>query len=122
MHAWSASKDLFATRRKHRLERFDTVVSRFQKEVLYHGLRTLELSDQHLCVRAARHLAAHFGHHTVAAGAVQNDNDAPFPRLHEIRGFGTLMLGDPWRTSTSSPFPSCHSFGYLPESRSKNTR
>jgi hypothetical protein len=122
MHTWSASKDFFATRRKYRLERFDAVVSRFQKEVLYRGLRTLELRDQHLCVRAAWHLAAHFGHHTVAARAVEDDNDSALPRLHEIRGLGTLMLSDPWRTSTLSPFPSCHSFGCLPESHPKNTR
>lgn len=117
LNAWSASQHLFAAGGQNCLECFDAVVRCLEEKVLHYGLSTLELRDQHLRVCTAWHFTAHLGHDAIATRAMQNNNDTPFPRLHEIRGFGTLMLGDPRRTATSatSPFPFCHSFGYLPE-------
>src|SRR5881394_3954940 len=113
----SALEYLFATGGEHSLQRLDAIVGRFEKEILHNGLGALELRDQHLRVRPARHLAAYFGHDTIAACPMQNHDDAPFSRLHEIRGLRRLMLRDPGRTP--SPFPFCHGFGHLPERRSK---
>jgi hypothetical protein len=107
---------LFATSGEHSLQRLDAIVGRFEKEILHDGLGALELRDQHLRVRPARHLAAYFGHDPIATCPMQNHDDAPFSRLHEIRGLRRLMLRDPGRTP--SPFPFCHSFGRLPERRS----
>jgi hypothetical protein len=109
--AWPATQYLFAAGGEDGLERFDTVVRRLEEEILHGGLGALELRDQHLGVRPARHLAAHLRHDAIAARAVQNHEDAPFSRLHEVRGPGHLVLRDPRR---SRPFPFCHSFGRLP--------
>jgi hypothetical protein len=116
MNARPASKDLLTTCRQNGLERFDSVVRGLEKEILHHGLGALELGDQHLRVRPARHFAAHLRYDAIAARAVQDYEDAPLSRLHEVRGLGHLMLRDPRR---STPFPFCHSFGRLPERRSK---
>ena len=122
VNARSATQHLLATRGEHSLERFDTVIGRLEEKILHYRFGTLQLRDQHLRVRSTRHLATDFGHDTVAARAVQDDEDAPLPRLHEVRGLRDLMLCYPWsrspRTSASS-FPSRHSFGRLPERRSK---
>ena len=113
----SPLQHLFSTGGEHSFQRLDAIIGRFQKEVLHHGLGALELGDQHLRVRSARHLSAYLGHDTIAACPVQNHDHAPFSRLHEIRGLRHLMLRDPGRTP--SPFPFCHGFGHLPERRSK---
>ena len=116
VHPRPTAKHLLSTRRQYGLERFNPVVGRLQKEVLHDGFGTLELADQHLGVRTARHLPAHLRDDPIPARTVQNHEDAPLSRLHEVRGLGHLMLRDPCR---SPPFPFCHGFGCLPERRSK---
>jgi hypothetical protein len=111
MHAGPASKNLLAARRQNGLERLDSVVGGLEKEIFHDGLGALELRDQHLGMRTARHFAADLRHDPIAASAVQSHEDAPLSRLHEIRGLGHLMLRDPCR---SRPFPFCHSFGPSP--------
>jgi hypothetical protein len=116
MHSRTAAQYLLAARGEHGFECFDAIVRRFEEEILHDGLGTLELRDQHFRVRSARHFAAHLRYDAVAAGAMQNDEDAPFSRLHEVGGLRNRMLRD---SSRSAPFPSCHSFGRLPERRFK---
>jgi hypothetical protein len=122
LHARSATKDFFATGSEHSLQRFDAVIGGFEEEILDHRFSALELIDQHLRVRPARHFAAHFGHDAVTARAMQDDEHAPLARLHEVRGLRDLIGCYPWSPSARTPgtsFPFCHSFGRLPERRSK---
>ena len=122
VHTRSAFEHFLPASSENCLERLDPVVSRLQKQVLHDGLGALELRNQHLCMCAAGHLAADLGDHAIAARPMEDDDNSPFPRLHEIRGPGALTFGHPRSTSASPApaahaFPSCHSFGCLPESR-----
>jgi hypothetical protein len=108
VNARSATQHLFSAGSEHSLERFNAVIRRLEEEILDDGLSPLQLRNQHLRVGAARHFAADLWHHTVPTRTVQHYEDAPFPRLHEIRGLGNLVLPD---SRWSPAFPSCHSFG-----------
>jgi hypothetical protein len=114
MHARSALQHFFSTGGENGLECFDPVVGRFEKEILHHRFRSLELRDQHLRVSPARHFTAYFRYDAIAAGAMQDHNNPAFSRLHEVRGFGPLMLRD---SRWTPAFPFRHGFGRLPERR-----
>jgi hypothetical protein len=115
VHAWTATQHFFSARSEHSFQRFDPVVGRLEEQILHHRLGSLELGDQHFCVGATGHLAAHLGHHAVAARSVQDDEDAPLSRLHEVGGLRHRMLRHPrWFTAHAPAFPFRHSFGRLP--------
>jgi hypothetical protein len=90
----ASPEDLLAARRKHCLQCLDPVVRRLEEEILHDGLGFLELVDEHLRVRPTGHRPADLRYGAISTWLMQNDDGAPFPRLHEIRGTGGLSLGE----------------------------